>query len=288
VLGRGPSASERQMAASFLAKRIGGGDGPVPVRAGDEETPGLFRERSEHERLLDQTAVREGDEFSVEAVFRLDSIDAAAAVRTLVSRWSGAKDSIEAYGWSLGVTGEKSRFKPRNLIVQLVGEDENSNIGYEVVASNLRVELGRRYHVSASISCVDRSVRFRLRDLDLPGAPLQEAVVHQPLKGKLGLGSSSIVVGGLSKRMPPHQWDGRIEALRLVAGRLEPEASGPRPESWAGAAGVLLAWNAAAGPGPQWNWSGEGKAPESGDPRRQALVDLCQILLNTNEFLYLH
>jgi hypothetical protein len=288
VLGRAPTEREREAATSFLARRLGGGDGPVPVRAGDEEAPGLFREKSEHERLLDQTGAREGDEFSVEAVCRLDSIDAAAAVRTLVSRWSGAKDSIEAYGWSLGVTGEKSRFKPRNLVVQLVGEDENSNIGYEVVASNLRMELGRRYHVAVSVSCADRTVHFSLRDLETPGAQRQEAVVHHSLRGKLGLGSSSLVVGGLSKRMPPHHWDGRIEALRLVAGRLQPDAVGTPPESWAASSGSLLVWNAAAGPGSHWNWYGEGKAAESAEPRRQAFADLCQILLNTNEFFYLH
>jgi hypothetical protein len=288
VLGRSPTSGEREVAAAFLAKRLGGGDGPAVVRAGDEEAPGVFREKSQHERLLDQTAVREGDEFTVEAVFRLDSIDAAAAVRTLVSRWSGAKDSIEAYGWSLGVTGEKSRFKPRNLIVQLVGEDENSNIGYEVVASNLRVEPGRRYYAAVAVSCADRVVHFALRDLEVPGAPLQTASVHHTLRGKLGLGSSTLVVGGLGKRLPPHQWDGRIEALRLSAGRHQPDAAAANPESWAPSPASLLVWNAKAGPGAVWNWAGEGKVSENADPRRQAFADLCQVLLNANEFLYLH
>jgi hypothetical protein len=288
VLGRLPTSGEREVAAAFLAKRWSGGDGPAPVRAGDEAAPGLFREKSEHERLLDRTAVREGDDFSVEAVFRLDSIDAAAAVRTLVSRWSGAKDSIEAYGWSLGVTGEKSRFKPRNLIVQLVGEDENSNIGYEVVASNLRVEPGRRYHATVSVSCADRMVHFTLRELDTPGAPLQTAAVHHALRGKLGLGSSTLVVGGLGKRLPGHQWDGRIEALRLSMGRPQPDAGPANPESWTASPASLRVWNANAGPGADWTWAGEGKAVENTDPRRQAFADLCQVLLNANEFLYLH
>ena len=285
VLGRAPTSRERETAQAFLAKRLGGADRPVPVKAGADEPPGLFREKSEHERLLDQTAVREGDEFSIEAVCRLDSIDGAAAVRTLASRWSGAKDSIEAYGWSLGVTGEKSRFKPRNLIVQLVGEDENSNIGYEVVASNLRVELGRRYHVIASVSCADRTVHFSLQDLDTPSAPRQTAVVPHSLRGKLGMGASQFVVGGLSKRTPPHQWDGQIEALRLLDGRHEPTAGSPNPGLWGPS---LLAWKAAAGTGTSWNWTGEGKTADSADPRRQALLDLCQVLLNANEFLYLH
>jgi hypothetical protein len=285
VLGRPPSERELETAQAFLAKRLGGADKPVPVSAGTDTPPDLFREKTEHERLLDKTTVREGDEFSIEAVCRLDSIDSAAAVRTLASRWSGAKDSIEAYGWSLGVTGEKSRFKARNLIVQLVGEDENSNIGYEVVASNLRVELGRRYHIIASVSCAEHTVHFSLRDLDTPGAPLQTAVVPHSLRGKLGLGSSQFVVGGLSKRTAPHQWDGRIEALRLLGGSAQADGSSPDPERWGPS---LLVWKAAAGPGTAWSWTGEAKAPDSADPRRQALLDLCQVLLNANEFLYLH
>jgi hypothetical protein len=47
-------------------------------------------------------------------------------------------------------------------------------------------------------------------------------------------------------------------------------------------------WKAAAGPGTGWSWAGDAKAPDSGDPRRQAFLDLCQVLLNANEFLYLH
>jgi len=32
----------------------------------------------------------------------------------------------------------------------------------------------------------------------------------------------------------------------------------------------------------------ETKSSEANDPYRQALNDLCQVLLNTNEFFYLH
>ena len=39
------------------------------------------------------------------------AIDVNAAVRTIVSRWNGGKTNVESFGWSLGVTGEKSRFK---------------------------------------------------------------------------------------------------------------------------------------------------------------------------------
>ena len=285
VLGRPPTMRERETADAFLSKRLGGPDKPPTVRLRTEEGPELFREKTEHERLLDQGNVWEGDDFSVEALVRLDSVDSSAAVRTIASRWTGGKDSIEAYGWSLGVTGEKSGFKPRNLIVQLVGEDENANIGYEVVASNLRVELGHRYHVAITVSCAEHSVSFRLKDLDHPEAAVQTAVVAHALKGKLGYGASSFVVGGLSKRSPQHLWDGAIEALRLASGRLSEAELTEDASRWNNA---LATWNAKGGVGEFWAWSGDGKSTESADPRRQAFADLCQVLLNSNEFLYLH
>jgi hypothetical protein len=285
VLGRPPTQRERETAEAFLTKRLGGPDKPVQVKAGKTDLPDLFREKSDHERLVHQTEIREGDDFTVETVFQLDSIDAAAAVRTLASRWTGSKDSIEAYGWSLGVTGEKSRFKPRNLIVQLVGEDDNSNTAYEVVASNLRVELGRRYRASAAVSCAERTVHFTLQDLETAGAPVQTVVVPHAVRGKLGAGAAPIVVGGLGKRSPAHQWDGRIEALRLLEGRGVAPSVPSDPGSWGPA---LLVWKAATGPGGTWQWAGDGKTAAPADPRRDAFADLCQILFNTNEFLYLH
>jgi hypothetical protein len=108
-----------------------------------------FKENTPQERLVARTAEKEGDEFTVEAIVKLESIDVNAAVRTIASRWNGGKENVESFGWSLGVTGEKSRFKPRNLIVQLVGEDENANMAYEVVPSDLRIELDVSYHIAA-------------------------------------------------------------------------------------------------------------------------------------------
>ena len=305
VLGRAPSAKERETAEAFVAKRLGGRESVAAFRVGagsakteaagerkqaaasdaEEDSPSRFHENTVRERLVDQTRVWEGDEFTLEAVVRLDSVDTAAAVRTVASRWGGGKDSVEAFGWSLGVTGEKSRFKPRNLIVQLVGEDENSNIGYEVVASNLRVPLGHRLHLAAAVSCAERTVTFYLRDLDKPGDPVQRAVVGHAIRGKLGFGASSFVVGGLNKRVAVHQWDGSIEALRLVGVALPENALSAEPAKWPAA---LARWNAVEGPGAFWQVFGDGKMVEAGAPMRQAMNDLCQVLLNSNEFLYLH
>ncbi len=286
VLGRPPSKSERATAEGFLKKRSG--SATLPEEKGDEATEQLggFKEKSPHERLLVETNEKEGDEFTVEAIASLDSIDVNASVRTIVSRWNGGKDSLEAFGWSLGVTGEKSRYTPRNIIMQVVGEDENSNIGYQVVPSNIHIELGHRYHIVARVSCVGHNVTFTVRDLNVPGAAVQSAVVPMDIRSKLSLGASQLVIGGLNKRAPSHQWDGHIEAVRIVTGYVADKALSADPEMWSAG---MITWRSADPLTSQFVWSGsDTKTVEADDPYRQAMNDLCQILLNTNEFFYLH
>jgi hypothetical protein len=286
VLGRPPTPKEKATAEAFLKKRAGTTESKVSEAAENRESGDAFKENSPHERLLINTNEKEGDEFSVEAVASLNSVDVNASVRTLASRWNGGKDSQEAFGWSLGVTGEKSRYKPRNVIVQVVGEDENSNIGYQVVASNIHIELGRRYHFAARVSCTGKNITFTVRDLDTPGAAVQSAVVPMDIRSKLSLGSSQLVIGGLNKRAPSHQWDGSIEAVRIATGYLADKALNADPEKWS--AGFVV-WRAADALNSQYAWSGsDTKSVEEADPFRQAMNDLCQVLLNTNEFFYLH
>lgn len=286
VLGRPPSNSERETAEGFLKKRAGTATPPPKKSAEAAEEPGGFKENSPHERLIVQSGEKEGDEFTVETIASLNSIDVNASVRTIASRWNGGKDSLEAFGWSLGVTGEKSRYKPRNVIMQVVGEDENANIGYQVVPSNIHIELGRRYHIVARVSCVGHSVTFTVRDLDTPGAAVQSAVVPMDIRSKLSLGASQLVIGGLNKRAPSHQWDGQIEALRIASGALADKSLSADPEKWRAG---LITWRSADPLTSQFAWNGsDTKTVEADDPYRQAMNDLCQILLNTNEFFYLH
>ena len=286
VLGRSPSSQERATVEIFLNKRAGTATQLARQDPGSREYTGGFQENTPQERLLIKLGDREGDEFTVEAVVSLDSIDANAAVRTIASRWNGGKDSQEAFGWSLGVTGEKSRFKPRNLILQVVGEDENANIGYQVVPSNLRIELGRRYHLAARVSCTGHNVTFTAKDLETVGALPQSAVIPMEIRSKLSKGTSQLFLGGLNSRAAAHQWNGRIEALRIATGTLPDASLNSDPKRWSEG---LVVWRSSEPLTSQFAWSGsDAKAVEPGDPSRQAMNDLCQVLLNANEFFYLH
>lgn len=287
TLGRKPTAKEATMAEAFLEKRLQEKTNPTkPATAAEQENASEFKENSPQERLIACGVDATGDEFTVETVARLNSVDTAASVRTVASHWTGGKENTEGFGWSIGITGEKSRFKPRNLIIQLVGEDENSNIAYEPVASDLRLELGVTYHIVVKVSCANHQVIFRVQQADKPNAPVLTSVATHSVRTGLDRGAAALVVGGVHKRGPNHQWDGRIEALRIVRGLLADEALSAKVESWK--APALLTWNAKEGPGDTLlKASAEGPA-EPVDPRKQAMVDLCHVLLNANEFFYLH
>jgi hypothetical protein len=288
VLGRPPTDKERAQAQDFLATRMAKAERVPSSSESDADAPaaGLFKMNSPHERLLAETREKEGDEFTVEAVVRLDSMDPNAELRTLVSRWDGGKASLESFGWSIDVTGKKSRYQPGHLLMQMVGEDENANIGYEVVASTIHLAVGRRYHIGVRVLGPRRQVAFTVRDLDTPGAAAQSAVVRMDGLSGISQGASPLVLGGLSKRTLTRQWDGEIEALRVVPGDAADHMLHADPSRWASA---LLVWRASDPPGAMFTWSGQ-DAGASGEhtPFRQAMNDLCQMLLNTNEFFYLH
>ncbi|MEO0414966.1 MAG: hypothetical protein AAF226_08455, partial [Verrucomicrobiota bacterium] len=87
--------------------------------------------------------------FTIEAVARLEVLHKDASVNTLVSKWNGNSNSR---GWAFGVTSEKSRYQPRNIIMQLVGDNFQGNQIYEVVASDLRAELNQPIYLAAVVS----------------------------------------------------------------------------------------------------------------------------------------
>jgi hypothetical protein len=285
VLGRRPSENEMQIASQFLQKR----PDTAPEKEPDplvQGTPGLFRENSGHERLLWNLSEREQESFTVQSVFSLASIDKNASVRTLVSRWNLGKESVEDFGWSVGVTGVKSRYQAQTLIVQLVGEDENSNIRYEVVPSKIPIKLGCRYAVNVRVSLAEGMVRFRVRDLSSPEAAMQEVAVPHAVRHRLAEGSSPLVIGGLSQRMPNHQWDGVIEGVRISEFEVSESPSETIFQT------PLIKGGAEWVPeknGPDFAWQGSSDTrSRSGGPSTEAMEDLCQILMNANEFFYLH
>ncbi|MEZ0385735.1 MAG: PSD1 and planctomycete cytochrome C domain-containing protein, partial [Verrucomicrobium sp.] len=269
ALGRAPNPRELKLVDSFLKHSLGGSTAPATAGSTAADSRSDFKVGSPQERLLVKDTAKEGDDFSVEALFTLNSVDAAASVRTIASRWNSGKDTQESFGWSLGITGEKSRFKAGNLVIQLVGEDDNANIAYEVVASDIRIAVGKPYHIVVHVSATEKIVEFAVTDLSQPGSAPQTATVKHRVKRGLGNGVSSLVIGGLNQRAPSHQWDGRLDAVRLVPGELAASAASPNASSWKEG---LAIWDANRKPTPQFEWMGADAKTDSDDPFQRALA----------------
>jgi hypothetical protein len=242
----------------------------------------------------------EPEQFSIEAVVILKSLYPDAGVRTIASRWNNGKTEA---GWSFGVTSEKSAHKPNNLIMQLSGEDFQGSQLYEAVPSGLRIPLDKPYYVAA---CVDpkpadgqqygSTVTFYARDLSDPNAPMQTVTVNTQVCGDWVNEKRALYVGGRDQDKKS-LWDGAIArvALRngmLDAGKLMSWATNADPTCIADINADLVSTMSKAAPTQRWDWESsivvaKTKGGEF-DPNKEAVVDLCHALLNSNEFFYLH
>jgi len=236
-------------------------------------------------------------DFTIEAHVMLQSLFPDATVRTIASQWTG---SPKQPGWSFGVTSEKSKYRPRNLIIQLASGSAEAD-GYVVVPSDIHLDLQRPYYVAASVKVsdpADRSVTFYVKDLSDNDAPLQVKRVEHAFGGTYSP-PCAFAIGGRDTAADAKVdggrsvWDGLIDDVRLSVG-----AVGRGDLLWERGTGgrVVGFWTFEEAPGFAEDASGQGRSlarggmtlPPVRDLRRyEAVVDLCHVLFNSSEFLYL-
>jgi hypothetical protein len=291
--GRAPAPAELEAARAFLGR---GSASPVasasdiplaqtmPDRGGQ-----AARIRGTHAddrfRASGHPVLPKGD-FTIEAIVILDSLYEDASVRVIASQWEGRQDRP---GWSFGITSRQSKHQPRNLILQIVGD-----AGYEVIASDLRLELHKTHYVAASVKIGETGeagVTFTMLDLSDPEAQLKVANVRHRNTG--GTASKAAFVIGGRDGPPGHGWDGLIDEVRLSSEALPREQllihEGGVPPS-----AVSGHWRFEADPGFLKD-SGPARVtlvhaappPASAPaPSQAGLIDFCHAVLNSNEFLY--
>lgn len=227
--------------------------------------------------------------FSFVGVVQLDSIFPSASVRTIISQWDNSKSTK---GWSFGVTGEKSGFKPRNLILQPI-----TDTGYEVVASNLRPELNKPYFVAVTVSVTENgkgSAKFYLQPINPSDGKLQTSTVK--FKSATGLQNNLPVVVGGRSISTGHNWDGRLDQISLFSRRLSSDQITKLFNSSLKNEAIIQLQPTAF-----WNFDNEEipgtaavgtvhplqfKDSEVSNPLLDSLAELCHVLLNSNEFVY--
>jgi mono/diheme cytochrome c family protein len=323
VTGREPTSPRLDAAVRFLAEqrsRLDDGSSTLsmalaqrmPQREGraaviDPAMPAAVMtvpgSKPEGERKPGEAAAKPPDgpfpvaDFTIEAHVILQSLFADATVRTIASQWTG---SPKQPGWSFGVTSEKSKYRPRNLIIQLAGGGSGESDGYAVVPSDIHLDLQRPYYVAASVKVsdpADRSVTFYVQDLSDNDAPLVVKRVEHPFGGTYAP-PCAFAIGGRDTAADAKAdggrsvWDGLIDDVRLSVGAL-----GRGDLLWERGAGgkVVGFWTFEEAPGFAEDASGQGRSlarggmtlPPVRDLRRyESLVDLCHVLFNSSEFLY--
>lgn len=230
-------------------------------------------------------------DFTIEAYVQLESIYENAAVNTIASQWTG---NTKTRGWSLGVTSLKSAYKPRNLILQLVGNNKAGKLTYEVVASNLHLELNKPYYVAATVKISEAGtpgIQFYVKEL-FSEKPLKSvSVKHKVISDYRP--DNQFVLGGRDKTSGS-KWNGLLDQVRLSGSALSSEellinSSEKKPASTIG----WWQFNTKSGLLKNSIADALHLLPPSeasmgtNNARQQALADLCHVMLNSSQFLYL-
>lgn len=234
-------------------------------------------------------------DFTIEASFVIRSVFESGAVRQIAAKWDGGDQSP---GWAFGITGLKSKRKPMTLVMQLIGVDRSGRAVHERIFSDQTIQLDKPYMASASVSLATAErpgeVSFFLKDLSNDDEPLLIArAAHQAAGGLAN--EKPLTIGGQSGKTDS-RFDGLIDDVRFSSGALGVEQILFTSEG--GSRRTMGYWRFEPVPDLFADSSGHGRSirPNLGrltgesttpvDPDHQAWVDLCHILLNSNEFLY--
>ena len=260
--------------------------------AASDEPPIAFTPASDHEKILVRTPAVEYATFTLEAIVYLDSIQPDKSLRTIASRWNGQPSHK---GWSLGITGEKSRFAPGQLVMELSGEDFQAALTLEVVASGLQIPPEKPYYISAILSAetlpgktFGGHIRFLAKDLSDPAALLQETKIPHSLGGGYMDPDRALVIGGRDGQ-PGHLWSGGIQRLVMSNGPLTSDNTLLQRTS----PGLEQLWELRSSlitetPDANFRWiiPPNTSITKNNPPKLEALSDLFHVLINSNEFLY--
>lgn len=230
-------------------------------------------------------------DFTVEAYFQVRSVYDSGAVRTIAAKSNGDRSKP---GWAFGVTGKGSRRKPQTLVMQLFGKNVAGTFGEAALFSDQHIELNKPYYAAASVHLAGDqpgAVTFFLKDLSNDDEPLLSAKVEHSIHD--GFANHEPLSIGRVSSPKTNVFDGLIDDVRLSNQAL---ATGELLFTKEGVASSTIGyWQFEAEPGVLQDGSPLSLDIEPAtatsrvsDPRWLAFVDLCHVLLNSNQFLYVH
>ena len=220
--------------------------------------------------------------------FQLRSIYSGGAVRTLAAK-IGSPDAHS--GWLLAITGKGSRRKPQTLVLQLFGKDFNGRDQEAVLFSDHHVFINKPYYTAATIQLAQAGkagkVTFYLKDLSNDDEPV--IVYERPLALASVTANTAPLIFG-NRQGTEGRFDGLIDDVRLSNKSL------PQNQLLLNVEGTNATtvgfWQFEPHPGllndtlPNGMTIVPGRQELRISPKKGALIDLCHVLLNSNEFLY--
>lgn len=265
--------------------------GKVPYRDGQAA---MFDPAGSQSMLTvnESESLQPGETFTIEAFFVPRSVSEGAELRTIASKWSGR---MTEPGWSLGITGQKSRRRPLSIALQFVGRHRDGTVHEHPVFSDLSVQINKPYFIGAVFTPATTNgngrVLFALKDLSNDDEPLLLSTVEHEITG--GFANSIPLTIGARFDSSRQSFHGVIDDVRLSSVALPPERMLHTSESIG--TSTLGYWKFEPRPDVFQDSSGHGrslnrpavtKSPAM-SPESAALADLCNALLNSSEFLYI-
>ncbi|EMI15511.1 protein containing DUF1549 [Rhodopirellula maiorica SM1] len=299
IFGRQPTQEELDQAITFLgaqeqvraSERTEDGvpanvtTGQVPYRDGQAV---LFEDDPQQERFQVPADIRlDVDDFTFEAIFQLRSVYESGAVRTLAAKMARLDSKS---GWLFGISGKGSRRKPQTLVLQVFGENSDGRSQEVVLFSDHHLELNKPYYAAVSVQMKTADtpgvIKFHLKDLSNDEEPLSTVEFPNPLVSMTANRDPLSVGSGRNA----DRFDGLIDDVRLSQTALSKSellhvAEGSTPAT-------IGYWQFEPKPGLLKDSLPDGMPIELGGrgpkftPAYAAFVDLCHVLLNSNEFLY--
>jgi len=302
--GRNPDAEENHTMTTFLqmqARRIDPqktanpsatfNSGKIPFRDGQAAEIKLASQQSffvPHSTLFPDSA------FTIEAFVLPKSIADTGAVRIICAN---RPLDIKTPGWSFGITGKQSRRKPQTLVLQVIGRKLNGDFGEEAIFSDQHIAINKPYYLGCAFSLANAKtnskglVTFYLKDLANDDEPLLIAKVEHSITGEFS-NKMPFTLGTLSA-VNNSSFDGLIDDIRLSNTALGVEQLLFTREGTAKQ--TVGYWQFESKPNVFKDTSGNDLHIQVGgknmsnksDAQNNAWIDLCQVLLNSSEFLYI-
>jgi hypothetical protein len=299
AFGRAPSADEIASAEEFLLRQQPKID---PVAFGSPEVAFLRSRFPSREgwaadlspdgaqRRLEiphSSAMPVGD-FTIEAYLLLRSFGGRREPSPIAGKWDGNRNHA---GWEFSIYQPSTDTDAGILALRLGGRDSSGRFTEQTYYSNLRIDVEKGYHVAACVKLAGTgpgSVTFYARDL--PNNSKKQGANPVPITIRKGIANfAPLGIGASASRRGPG-FDGLIDEVRLTAGCLpETELLFPGDGSHPRTVGD---WKFEPKPG-VFHDSGphqlDIRAPAQTpiDRSTAALIDLCHVLLISNEFLYI-